>query len=479
MIHQDYIARIRYSNALPPPPNPPKLLDIPNTGLASGQYTTPGFASRLARDQPLNIEADAELGMPLDLVGMPGIFDGDESCKKRCYSGYAQVLTHVCTAIQAPLQPPPVHKHDLPLLRPLSTLGKPKLSDTGVSFLRRTEYISSYTSKSRFDSTTSRSLIDNTGNRVRRPATKVDTDSPTYIKSQVEKSFQTAASNVKNPTQVRHPTNRNLKIVSAYQLLPDLDAFPDAGGYITVKFLTNPVPPSTTYDTRLENSLLRPVAPTDEEQAAKDAAREAHERNPERVPPPDETIEYEFFLTETPEEAFAFRRKFDVYDSEKDDEDLYTTKTSSGTGCFRFKRIRAYESAQQSGSILDKYDDEVMIAVHDGSDSHHQKAAYYYPIVQKTAIRPQRSKNIQKQKQGFTNAEEDEKVTDFVDMRIEEPDEQMVAARNVFKEHPFGKEEPVEEEDDVVDEDDREAARSDQNGLLTPEKNVSDDHSDA
>lgn len=78
--HQEFIARIRYSNALPPPPNPPKLLDIPNTGLASGQYTTPGFASRLARDQPLNIEADAELGMPLDLVGMPGVFDGDESC---------------------------------------------------------------------------------------------------------------------------------------------------------------------------------------------------------------------------------------------------------------------------------------------------------------------------------------------------------------------------------------------------------------
>lgn len=80
VIHQDFIARIRYSNALPPPSIPPKLLDIPNTGLSSGQYTTPGFASRLVREQPLNIEADAELGMPLDLVGMPGIFDGDESC---------------------------------------------------------------------------------------------------------------------------------------------------------------------------------------------------------------------------------------------------------------------------------------------------------------------------------------------------------------------------------------------------------------
>lgn len=76
---QDYIARIRYSNALPPPPCPPKLLDIPNTGLSSGQYTSAKFSARLAREQPLNIEADAELGMPIDLVGIPGVFDGDES----------------------------------------------------------------------------------------------------------------------------------------------------------------------------------------------------------------------------------------------------------------------------------------------------------------------------------------------------------------------------------------------------------------
>jgi RNA polymerase II-associated factor 1 len=81
VIPQDFIAKIRYSNALPPPPCPPKLLDIPNTGLSSGQYTSAGFASRLAREQPLNIEADAELGMPIDLVGIPKVFDGDESGK--------------------------------------------------------------------------------------------------------------------------------------------------------------------------------------------------------------------------------------------------------------------------------------------------------------------------------------------------------------------------------------------------------------
>lgn len=78
VVHQDYIAKIRFSNQLPPPPNPPKLLDIPGTGLSGGQYTSAGYASRLAREQPLNIEADAELGMPINLVGIPGVFDGDE-----------------------------------------------------------------------------------------------------------------------------------------------------------------------------------------------------------------------------------------------------------------------------------------------------------------------------------------------------------------------------------------------------------------
>ncbi len=77
--HQDYIARIRHENALPPPPGAPKLLDIPVEGL--DYYTSPAFASRLSRKQPLNIEADAELGMTINLVGMPGIFDGDESCE--------------------------------------------------------------------------------------------------------------------------------------------------------------------------------------------------------------------------------------------------------------------------------------------------------------------------------------------------------------------------------------------------------------
>src|ERR1700709_2551482 len=146
-------------------------------------------------------------------------------------------------AIQAPLHPPVPHPHDRALLKPLSTLGKPKFSDSGVSFLRRTEYISSYQSKSRFDSTTSKSLIDKTGVRSKKAAFNLDKESLEYIKSQIEKGFQIAESYVREPTRVRHPTKRNVKLLEASPVDADRDGFGDAGGYITMKFLTNPVPP--------------------------------------------------------------------------------------------------------------------------------------------------------------------------------------------------------------------------------------------
>jgi RNA polymerase II-associated factor 1 len=89
-VHQEYIARQRYSNALPPPELPPKLLNIPHRG--PEYYTSAAFAESLLQHEPLNIDADAFGGMTIDIVGMPGIFDGDESCKFSC----RLLLPHVC-----------------------------------------------------------------------------------------------------------------------------------------------------------------------------------------------------------------------------------------------------------------------------------------------------------------------------------------------------------------------------------------------
>ena len=121
----------------------------------------------------------------------------------------------------------------------MASLGKPKFSDSGVSFLRRTEYISNASKPNRFESTTSRSLIDKTGSRNKRAPVNADKESPEYIESQAEKSFTIAANMLNSVRDIRHPGGKtNLRVLEAYPILPDLDSFPDAGGYCTIKFNT-------------------------------------------------------------------------------------------------------------------------------------------------------------------------------------------------------------------------------------------------
>lgn len=128
-------------------------------------------------------------------------------------------------AIQAPAQPPPPHPNDRPLLRPLSTLGKPKVADPSVSFLRRTEYISSVASKVRPDSGPLRGLNPAPRRPLKRPSPEPDKDSPAYIKRKIDQSFAIAAANLKDKSRVKHPSKRNVKVVDAFPMLPDLDTF--------------------------------------------------------------------------------------------------------------------------------------------------------------------------------------------------------------------------------------------------------------
>ncbi|GJN68902.1 RNA polymerase II-associated, Paf1 [Purpureocillium lilacinum] len=428
VVHQDYIARIRFSNALPPPPTPPKLLDIPNTGLASGQYTTPGFASRLAREQPLNIEADAELGMPLNLVGMPGVFDGDER------------------SIQAPAVAPPVHPHDRALLRPIAALGKPKVAEANVSFLRRTEYISSSTPK-RPEGNNARALLAR-ARKPARPAPDAAADSPAAIKRKIDRSFEVAEADLKDTKRVKHPTKKNLKLVDAVPLLPDLDAFPDSGAYVTIKFLTNPITNATQYDTRLLSGLFRPIDRTPAEEAMFEAALAAYEQDPVNNPKPQNLMNYDFYLAPTKDVAKNFRRKFDLDDPEHDSDDLYTHGTGSGRGHFAFNRVRAYETAQETE--LDhptKYEDEIILASNDDDTYPKQKAVYYYPIMQRSFIRPQRTKRLARTA-GMSQDDDEEQVIDQIEVTVQDPSERMLEAMRKYKERPLGWDQGAEDEEE-------------------------------
>ncbi|KAF2457947.1 Paf1-domain-containing protein [Lineolata rhizophorae] len=478
--HQDYIARIRYSNALPPPPNPPKLLDIPNTGLASGQYTSAGYASRLAREQPLNIEADAELGMHVDLVGLPGVFEGDER------------------SIQLLDNPPPPHPGDRPLLRPLAALGKPAAQTANVSFLRRTEYMTggavstlrydnSSASRDLFRTVTSRTAGAGAARKKRRGADPVNQNDPGYIVRAIAKGFdlayprdagklvgadgepvkalETALEEREAWRRPQHPSRPDLKLLDAYPVLPDLGAFPDTGSYLMVKFQTNPVAvDADRYDDRLDVALLYPVeSAANAEKLA--VARAAYEARPEAgKPPPVPTYDYQLYLPSSSSVA-GIKRKFGrAGDEGEDDNDgggggggggegaedaLYDyANPATGARSFRYDRVRRYETFHQSGEAAEPYAENVALALHDGAGEDgagaRQKAAYYYPIAQRTYIRSFRKDKVASMLGGARapDLEEDRETVDTLEVRIADPDEDMRAhvAEHLAKFDPLGAE---------------------------------------
>ncbi|CAK3815999.1 RNA polymerase II-associated 1 [Lecanosticta acicola] len=399
VVHQDYIARIRYSNALPPPPNPPKLLDIPGTGLSGGQYTSAGYASRLAREQPLNIEADAELGMPIDLIGIPGIFDGDER------------------AISTRSGPQTLHPADKALLKPVAALGKPNAGGA-VSFLRRTEYTASQSTQ-HFTSSTSKDLVKlrNDGKK-RKPS--VNKEDPINIMRNIIKGFDIAypkdvyrgedsTTNLRGApatdqeakawSNPRHPSKPDLKLLDSYPILPDLDAIPSTGFYMVMRFNGNPVDKSRKYDERLDTAILRPVTNEDGEAAYLDK-QAAWEESDQKKPAPIREYDYDYFLPEDASAPRGIKRKLNVNDPENDDSELYTDDLGNGRRAFKYTRLRTYETRAQEGDPNEFYNSTVAVALHDpetdvgttpGAKKRLQKGAYFYPVVQRTSLRPKRN----------------------------------------------------------------------------------------
>ncbi|KAK4493875.1 hypothetical protein PRZ48_015060 [Zasmidium cellare] len=425
---QDYIGRVRYSNALPPPPNPPKLLDIPGTGLSGGQYTNAGYASRLAREQPLNIEADQELGMPIDLIGVPGIFDGDER------------------AIMARPGPQTLHPADKALLRPLNSLGKPNAASTAVSFLRRTEYTASQNTQ-HFSSSTSKDLL-RLRNDAKRRKPSLNKEDPINIMRNIVKGFdiayprdayrgedsttnlrgaQVTDTELKAWSNPKHPTKPELKLLDSYPVLPDLDAIPTTGFYMIMKFSGNPVDKTGTYDQRLDAAVLKPVA--DEQADAQfNEKKAAWDESDKSKPEPIREYDYDYFLLNDPSAVSNLKRKLNVNDPENDDPELYTDDIGDGQRAFKYKRKRTYETFTQTGDSKDVYNDSVALALHDpesdvGGKQRLQKGAYFYPIVQRTGVRPKR--NVGKMLYQMEEQKIDELNVTVADMNEESRAEQL------------------------------------------------------
>ena len=314
--------------------------------------------------------------------------------------------------IQGLDDPPPPHPADKPLLKPLSALGKAAASASGVSFLRRTEYMSS-NQNARIEPSGAREVVRQRPIPQKRKHTDISHDEPARIVRDIEASFALANDDVQangepgpaggvasiarsawaNP---KHPTKPGLNLLDIYPVLPDLEATPDTGSYGVVKYTTNPVANSNT-DNGVEVAILRPRDPRPEVmqmwQARKQEREAAGDRAVEQQP-----YDYDLFLAGDADAVEEIRTAAQDANAE-------------GAQSFEFPRVRTYETV--NGDLLDPFEDSVALALVDGESGARDriglaKGAYFYPIGARTIIRPART--------GWGHSTNSDAVVDMLDV---------------------------------------------------------------
>ena len=216
------------------------------------------------------------------------------------------------------------------------------------------------------------------------------------------RAAETTAEERQSWNKPKNPRNPNLKLLDSYPLLPDWDATPDTGAYMVFKFtappINNPLDPS--YDSRLDVALLRPAGQTVEDQDNYIRDRDLHKQDL-TVPVPIPRYQFEYFLPASKEKVRGIKRNFTTHDPTDESSipfDIAEDDDGRPRKCFKYENVRTYETATQVGDPHDTYGDVVALALHDPEkhrgerlrDTKLQKAAYFYPVIQKTSIRPRR-----------------------------------------------------------------------------------------
>ncbi|KAF9054489.1 RNA polymerase II-associated protein [Panaeolus papilionaceus] len=331
----DLLVRVRYSNPLPPPPCPPKLLNIPTNPM---RYAQPEFLNAIASDTPLPMIVDAECGMPLDLGKWDCLWEED--------------------ADDSSLNPDP---HNLPKLDPRDAMlladpssstgyanGHPTSATLGapsalgyVPWLRKTEYIS-------------REGVQKSSNQEQKQVQAVVDISRAAQLRDIDASF-TAANENFSLDALRHPNNPNITAVESYPLLPDADIW--ANQYDLFRFSERPGErPVEEDDPRLDCAILRPMKTEHDSFLA-------------------------FYLTDNDEDAIRFketRHALAPYEVPEDEEET----------AFRF--VRDYETQKIDMDVPN----EVLLVLYDGDDdvsSTRTKGAYYKTIERKVHLKKKRA----------------------------------------------------------------------------------------
>lgn len=429
---QDMVVSIRYRNDLPPPPMPPKLLDIDTGGLA--QYLTTGYASGLAKREEPNIEVDAEGGMPIDMIGVPGYFLGDES------------------AIMAPEILPVLDPADHALMMTVEQL-KSQGAKNNVSFLRKTQYMTSTqvarASTDPFVRATPRSRKMSENTKAAPPP--VSRDDPENIKRHIQKGFDLAypESIPFNPPEAKanpitlqerdawrnpvHPDNPRLKPVEFYPILPDIDAVTDmAGNWQALKFEKPPLPPyHGRRDDRIDVGLMM-ASENAAEMAKYQAKKKAFDEHPTLYEDPGpEPYIWSLLVPKQVDAVPRIRKIFNDSDPHKDDPALYAPlleESADGSQRLPFERVRVYQTATQTAVDPRRVMALSLVSADKLSpESRFRKqgsAAYFYPILERVRMKADRGNVGKGQQARNSQAAADEEAAANI------PDQLMVLFRD-------------------------------------------------
>ena len=360
-------------------------------------------------------------------------------------------------AIMAPENPPPIDPADVPLLMTLEQLKNPAPKDANVSFLRRTQYISSGGAGGTRTANAHGNAPKARPHQQEKP--KLSHDDPVYVKKYIQKGFDIAhpeskhtgedtSSRIKGHTATKaeldawarpvHPDNPTLKPVGFYPVLPDMQGFADPGGYVQFKFDKAPVPADAgKRDKRMDTSVLYPSAPNEricQEHATKVSL---HRTNPERYPDPGPVpFDYDLFLPEKKENTSNVISSLNSSNPNRNDPSLYTHEGPDGNKFHRYDRVRTYATGSQTLST-DQRQRDLALAIHDpaeikGENQARQKAAYYYPVIGKTRLKQERNRTIA-QAGLAPSAKTKEDQVDQIQMVVRDPDEAETYKRSLHR----------------------------------------------
>ncbi|KAH7907894.1 RNA polymerase II-associated [Hygrophoropsis aurantiaca] len=238
----DLLVRVRYSNPLPAPPCPPKLLDIPTNPL---RYSKADFLNSIANDIPLPLIVDAECGMPLDLGRWECLWDDDAD--DSALNPDPSNLPILDPKDQFLLGDPSTTSHNYANGTSSSASSSIPATPAHVTWLRKTEYLSR------------EGVQRSSANQEPKHLPQhIDVSHVAQLRD-IEASF--AACNDSDSfslASLRHPNKPGVTAVESYEIFPDADIW--ANAYDLFRFSERPGEKAVEIeDPRLDCAILRPM----------------------------------------------------------------------------------------------------------------------------------------------------------------------------------------------------------------------------